>query len=60
MTHPLTLIRLISEQTMQNLVPLLVLKPARVVHLATPKTSTRSAQIVEGARQAQVIRERIG
>ena len=54
MPTPLTLIQLISEQTMQNLVPLLALKPARVVHLATPKTAARSAQIVEAARQAQV------
>lgn len=57
MPTPLTLIQLISEQTMQNLVPLLALKPARVVHLATPRTAGRSAQIVEAARQAQVITE---
>ncbi len=57
MPTPLTLIQLISEQTMQNLVPLLALKPARVVHLATPKTAARSAQIVEAARQAQVVTE---
>src|ERR1035441_10453051 len=57
MTQPLTLIQLISEQTMQNLVPLLALKPTRVVHLATPKTAARSAQIVEAARQAQVSTE---
>ncbi|MEI8045215.1 MAG: DUF1887 family CARF protein [Verrucomicrobiota bacterium] len=57
MPTPLTLIQLISEQTMQNLVPLLALKPARVVHLATPRTAGRSAQIVEAARQAQVSTE---
>ena len=54
MPSNLTLIQLISEQTMQNLVPLLALKPARVIHLATPKTAGRSAHIVEAARQAQV------
>ena len=48
----ITLIQLISEQTMQNLVPVLALKPAHVVHLTTPKTAARSAQIIEGARQA--------
>ena len=57
MPTPLTLIQLISEQTMQNLVPVLALKPARVVHFATPKTAARSAQIVEAARQAQVSTE---
>lgn len=57
MTSNLTLIQLISEQTMQNLVPLLALKPARVVHLTTPKTAARSAQIVEAARQANVTTE---
>lgn len=57
MPTALTLIQLISEQTMQNLLPLLALKPARVVHLATPKTAARSAQIVEAARQAQVVAE---
>jgi hypothetical protein len=53
----ITLIQLISEQTMQNLVPVLALKPARVVHLATPKTAARSAQIVKAARQAQASTE---
>src|SRR5438067_857322 len=57
MTQSLALIQLISEQTMQNLVPLLALKPAHVVHLSTPKTAARSAQIVEAARQANVIIE---
>ncbi len=51
---PIALIQLISEQTMQNLVPVLALKPAKVLHLATPKTTARSANIVEGARQAGV------
>ncbi len=51
---PITLIQLISEQTMQNLLPVLRLKPARLVHLATPETVARSNHIVEAARQAQV------
>ncbi len=50
----IALIQLISEETMQNLVPMLALKPAKVVHLATPKTAGRSSHIVEAARQAQV------
>lgn len=49
---PLTLIQLVSEQTMQNLLPILRLKPARLVHLATPKTQNRSAWIAEAARQS--------
>jgi hypothetical protein len=49
---PLTLIQLVSEQTMPNLLPLLRLRPARVLHLATPRTAPRSAWIVEAARQA--------
>lgn len=48
----LALIQLISEETMQNLLPVLRLKPARLMHLATPKTVGRSAFIVEAARQA--------
>jgi hypothetical protein len=49
----LTLIQLVSEQTMQNLLPVLRLKPARLVHLATPRTVSRSALIAEAARQSQ-------
>jgi len=48
----LTLIQLVSEQTMQNLLPVLRLKPARLVHLATPRTVNRSAWIAEAARQS--------
>ena len=51
--QPLTLIQLISEQTMQNLLPVLRLKPTRLVHLATPRTVHRSALIAEAARQSQ-------
>jgi len=49
----LTLIQLVSEQTMQNLLPVLRLKPAKLVHLATPRTVARSALIAEAARQSQ-------
>ncbi len=47
-----TLIQLISEQTMQNLLPVIALKPARLVHLITPKVAERSAWIVNAARYA--------
>jgi len=50
----ITLIQLISEQTMQNLLPVLRLKPMRLVHLATPKTAGRSAFIVDAARQGGI------
>ncbi|WCJ60667.1 DUF1887 family CARF protein [Fontisphaera persica] len=49
---PLTLIQLVSEQTMQNLLPVLRLKPHRLIHLATPKTQSRSAWIAEAARRS--------
>jgi len=47
-----TLIQLVSEQTMQNLLPVLRLKPARLVHLVTPRTVARSAWIAEAVRQS--------
>ncbi len=48
------LIQLISEQTMQNLLPVLALKPDKVFHLSTPKMSARSPNIVEAAKKARV------
>ncbi len=45
----LTLIQLISEQTIQNLLPVLRLQPKRVVHLTTARTAARSAPIIEAA-----------
>lgn len=51
-SRPLTLIQLVSEQTMQNLLPVLRLKPARLVHFATPRTANRSFWIAEAARQS--------
>lgn len=54
MPTPLTLIQLISEQTMPNLLPVLRLKPVHLVHLVTPKTAARSAWIAEAARQSGI------
>lgn len=48
----MTLIQLVSEQTMQNLLPVLRLKPKRLVHLATPRTVDRSALIANAVEQA--------
>jgi hypothetical protein len=53
MPTPISLIQLVSEQTMQNLLPVLRLKPARLIHLATPRTADRSARIAEAARRSQ-------
>lgn len=52
MPTPLSLIQLVSEQTMQNLLPVLRLRPVRLIHLATPKTRDRSARIAEAARRS--------
>ncbi len=49
---PLTLIQLISEQTIQNLLPILRLKPKKLVHLVTPKTAGRSAVLKAAAKAA--------
>jgi hypothetical protein len=54
MSTPIALIQLVSEQTMPNLLPVLRLKPARLIHFVTPKTVSRSALIAEAARQSQV------
>lgn len=48
----LTLIQLISEQTIQNLLPVLRLKPRKLVHLVTPKTAARSAVLKAAAKAA--------
>ncbi len=50
----IVLIQLISEQTMQNLLPILRLKPRRLVHLVTPKTAARSAVLKSAARAAGI------
>ncbi len=48
------LIQLISEETMQNLLPILALRPPTVFHLSTEKTRRRSDWIIEGARQSGI------
>jgi len=53
MKSNLTLIQLISEQTMQNLLPVLRLQPTKLVHLATPRTEARSPLIAEAAWQSK-------
>lgn len=50
----LTLIQLISEQTIQNLLPILRLKPQKLVHLVTPKTAARSAVLKAAAKAAGI------
>lgn len=50
----LTLIQLISEQTIQNLLPILRLKPRRLIHLVTPRTAARSAFLLAAARAAGI------
>lgn len=49
-----TLIQLISEQTIQNLLPVLRLKPDRIVHLVTPKTAARSVGLQAAAQAAGI------
>lgn len=50
----LTLIQLISEQTIQNLLPTLRLKPKKLIHLVTPKTAARSAVLHSAAKAAGI------
>jgi len=54
MSQPLALIQLISEETMQNLLPVLALRPARLLHLVTPKVRDRSGPIAVAARHSQI------
>lgn len=51
LSQPLALIQLVSEQTMQNLLPVLRLEPDKLVHLVTPKTAARSSWIANAAKQ---------
>jgi hypothetical protein len=46
---PLCLIQLISEQTIQNLLPIHALQPTLLVHLATEKTAHRAVHIKDAA-----------
>ncbi len=48
----ITLVQLISEQTIQNLLPVLRLRPVRLVHLVTPKTAAKSAMLRAAAKSA--------
>ncbi|MFZ4764372.1 MAG: hypothetical protein ACOYMN_05415 [Roseimicrobium sp.] len=50
--QPTTLIQLISGQNMPNLLPVLRLRPAKLVHLVTAKTASQSAIILDAAKQA--------
>lgn len=52
--QPLTLIQLISGQNMPNLLPVLRLRPDKLVHLVTAKTAAQSAIIQDAAKQAGV------
>lgn len=42
---PVTLIQLISEQTVQNLLPVMRVKPERLIHLVTPRTREQAASV---------------
>jgi len=53
-SSPIALIQLISEQTMPNLLPVLRLRPARLIHLTTPRTESRSSWIANAARSAGI------
>ncbi len=48
------LIQLISEQTMPNLLPILRLKPKKLIHLVTPKTASRSSSLKAAAHAAGI------
>ena len=52
MPQPLCLIQLVSEQTMQNVLPALALKPASLVLLHTPRTSDQVQWIAAALRKA--------
>lgn len=41
-----TLIQLVSEQTMQNLLPAMAIQPERIVHLCTPRMQSVSEALV--------------
>ncbi|MCS7338590.1 MAG: DUF1887 family CARF protein [Verrucomicrobiae bacterium] len=46
------LVQLVSEQTMQNVLPILRLKPIKVYHLATTKTAPRTEYILKAVKNA--------
>lgn len=49
-----TLIQLVSEQTMQNLLPAMALRPECIVHLCTPRMQSVSEALVRAYRAAGV------
>jgi len=55
MADPVALIQLVSEQTMQNVVPVLAIKPARLIHLYTPSTASRTCDITKALGLAQTV-----
>jgi len=50
----IALIQLISEQTMQNLLPILALKPGKAIHLVTEKTASRAEHIIRAYHQSRL------
>lgn len=50
--NDIALIQLVSEQTMQNVLPILRLRPAKVYHLATTRTAPRTEHIMRAAKAA--------
>ena len=59
MSSTLTLIHLVSEQTMQNLLPLLALKPGRVIQIRSrsPRFEAAARHTEAAARQAGIATE---
>jgi len=51
----IALIQLISDQAMPNLLPILALTPARLLHLTSERTVPRAARIVEAAAKAGIL-----
>jgi hypothetical protein len=53
MADPVALIQLVSEQTMQNVVAVMAIRPARLIHLYTPSMASRVCDIHRALRLAQ-------
>jgi hypothetical protein len=51
MPAPLNLIQLVSEQTMQNVLPAIALRPARLILLHTPRTAVQCQWIAAALRR---------
>jgi hypothetical protein len=50
MSKPVALIQIISEQTLQNLLPVVALQPERLVHLSTSRMDPRSDWVMRAAK----------